>query len=350
MVDPKARLFLFERSLAFIRAAQTPDGGFIACPSYPTYRYVWARDGAFTAEAMRAAGQADCALAFHRFMATAVLALAGPAGEPPAVLPARFELNGGLDRSGWPNFQVDGYGLWLWALRRQDASGSLGQAVAAAAETVARYLAVHWSDPCHDPWEEGGESLPVATLAASVAGLRAATAMLGAGPWRQAATDAWHLLLQDGVEDGRLRKDVGVAGGVDAATLWALAPLGLFAPDDPIHAGTVFDVERRLMAPNVHRHPGDEYYGGGAWPILSALWGLARLEAGDRRAAECAVAWIETTAAADGAMPEQVPEPMLHPDHLARWVAERGPVATPLTWSHAMYVLLALGLTGTEAL
>jgi GH15 family glucan-1,4-alpha-glucosidase len=177
-----------------------------------------------------------------------------------------------------------------------------------------------------------------------VAGLRAAQALLGPGPWWSAAADAWQLLRSEGVGGGRLLKDVGVQGGVDAATLWTLGPLALVAPDDPVFAATLTAVERRLMAPNVHRHPDDEYYGGGAWPILAAFWGLARLAGGDRGAARSALAWIESTADALGDLPEQVPEPMLHPEGLGRWTAERGPVARPLAWSHAMYLLLAAEL------
>ena len=31
--------------------------------------------------------------------------------------------------------------------------------------------------------------------------------------------------------------------------------------------------------------------------------------------------------------------PMLAPDHYAPWVAQRGPIARPLLWSHAKYLL-----------
>jgi isomaltose glucohydrolase len=344
MVNPTVHPPLYQRSLEVILAGQTEGGGYLACPTYPTYRYVWARDGAFIADAMRLVGQAQSALAFHRFIARAVLAVAGVDGSVPPCLPARFKMDGSLDESDWPNFQVDGYGLWLWALRRHATSHALERDTEQAAAVAARYLAAHWADPCHDPWEEGGDRLPVATLAASVAGLRAAGDLLGAGSWQTAAREAWRLLLTKGVGEGHLRKDVGVPAGVDSACLWALQPLTLFAPDDPVYQGTLAEVEARLMAPNVHRHPDDVYYGGGAWPLLSALWGMARLEGRDVAHARRALDWIVATARPGGDLPEQVPEPLLHPESQAVWQAERGPVATPLLWSHAMYLTLSLRL------
>ena len=51
---------------------------------------------------------------------------------------------------------------------------------------------------------------------------------------------------------------------------------------------------------------------------------------------------IET---ADGHLPEQVSDRPLSPAHVQPWVARWGPIARPLLWSHAMYLILndALG-------
>ena len=50
--------------------------------------------------------------------------------------------------------------------------------------------------------------------------------------------------------------------------------------------------------------------------------------------------WIETQADADGNLPEQTATHLIAPDYYARWVARRGPIANPLLWSHAMYLIL----------
>jgi GH15 family glucan-1,4-alpha-glucosidase len=49
---------------------------------------------------------------------------------------------------------------------------------------------------------------------------------------------------------------------------------------------------------------------------------------------------------ADGDLPEQVPTHLLNPASRQEWVHRWGVVATPLLWSHGMYLILAdeLGL------
>ena len=336
--------FLLGRSVEVIRSAQAPSGGYVAAPTYATYRYVWVRDGSFIAEAMRTLGHEDSSVHFHSFVAEAVLRVAQATGSDAALLPARFLPDGSLDQSDWPNFQLDGYGLWLWSLERHPAAHS--ERILRAAEFAAKYLSRHWRDPCHDPWEEGGHDRPTSTLMAVMAGLGAANRLLGPGPWQDALTQSWDELWHGGVVNGYLTKNLGDPEGVDAATLWAIAPLGVFPPDDPVALATVGVVEERLGAPGVHRHLEDTYYGGGAWPVLSALWGLARLKNGDRAAAERALAWIESVATPSGDLPEQTPEALLAPAHRSIWEKDRGPVATPLIWSHAMYLLLMDAVRG----
>jgi isomaltose glucohydrolase len=52
-----------------------------------------------------------------------------------------------------------------------------------------------------------------------------------------------------------------------------------------------------------------------------------------------------------GDLPEQVDHHLLHPDSRAEWIARWGSVASPLLWSHGMYLILAdeLGITRKAA-
>src|SRR5690606_7815330 len=62
------RELLRQHSIKVIRQGQTPEGAYLAAPSFPTYRYSWFRDGSFIAEAMDANGLPDSAAAFHHWV------------------------------------------------------------------------------------------------------------------------------------------------------------------------------------------------------------------------------------------------------------------------------------------
>ena len=96
--------------------------------------------------------------------------------------PARFSAEGVVLNDDWPNFQIDGYGTWLWSLREHlglTAARSLPDELVPAVERVGRYLAVIGTEPCFDVWEENGGSVHTATLGCVYAGLVAAASMLG---------------------------------------------------------------------------------------------------------------------------------------------------------------------------
>jgi len=65
------------------------------------------------------------------------------------------------------------------------------------------------------------------------------------------------------------------------------------------------------------------------------MLGLAAPE----RAADC-LAWIEAHARPNGDLPEQAQDTLLRPDCYEPWVEKWGAPASPLLWSHAMYLRL----------
>ena len=100
----------------------------------------------------------------------------------------------------------------------------------------------------------------------------------------------------------------------------------------------------------MHRYLADTFYGGGQWPLLGCMLGLAYARSGNRAAALRHLAWAAGTVGPDGSMPEQVADHLLDPSRRDEWTERWGPVARPLLWSHAMYIRLAveLGLTHLE--
>jgi isomaltose glucohydrolase len=89
----------------------------------------------------------------------------------------------------------------------------------------------------------------------------------------------------------------------------------------------------------VHRYLRDGFYGGGPWVPLAGALAWAHALRGDADRAGRALAWIEETADDRGHLPEQTGHPLRRPDLLEPWVRRWGPVARPLLWSHAMYLI-----------
>jgi len=119
---------LIDTSIAIILAGQSANGAVVASPTFSQYGYSWLRDGMWIAYGMDAAGEYDSARRFYRWAAETLpryqtkadLLLAKLAnGDTPAeadYLPTRFRLDGDLGTEDWPDFQLDGYGAWLWGL------------------------------------------------------------------------------------------------------------------------------------------------------------------------------------------------------------------------------------------
>lgn len=354
---------LVSSSRDLIAQLQDPSGAYPACPTFSAYRgYSWFRDGAFIADGMSAVGDQASATRFFDWCARTivereaqieVIVRAAASGAPVAgseMLPTRYTLDGRTSSEPWWDFQLDGYGTWLWALaehtrRHEIAPEPWSHAVALTVD----YLVSSWSRPCFDWWEERPEEVHVSTLGCIAAGLRAAIGMGVLGDARaqvaQAALDdVLRMVRHDGVVDGHLTKSVGNAA-VDASLLSLVAPLRVFDAADPLCKATVDAVRADLdVDGGVHRFRSDTFYGGGQWPLLSCFLGLALLETGDEPGALRQLHWAASTVTADDELPEQVDWHLLAPDMRAQWVERWGPVATPLLWSHAMVVRLAVAL------
>jgi GH15 family glucan-1,4-alpha-glucosidase len=346
---------LARRSVDVILRWQQPTGAFIAGPTFSQYGYCWFRDSAFISEALDVTGRLEAAGRFHDWAAGVVLAAAdgmrramaaAAAGGPPDpadYLHCRYTADGLVGPGDWPTFQLDGPGIWLWALAHHvRCGGTLTEDRRQAAEIVTRYLAALRNTPASDAWEESPQFVHTSTKGAILAGLRAAASL---GLDDPAVTAARHELEASVLaDDARWTKWAG-SDEVDGSVLWLIAPYELVPPAAAPASEALARIERELEDPDggVHRYLGDTYYGGGAWPILTAALGRARLrrgQPGDRTAALRGLAWIEAQADDDLELPEQVAERALHPGRVAEWRDAWGESARPLLWSHAAYLVL----------
>ncbi len=345
---------LRSHSIDVIRSGQYHTGAYIASPNFATYHYSWFRDGAFIAYGMDRAGQHDSALAFHRWvdrtlhgMAPKVEALerkaaAGEEIAPHEWLHCRYTLDGHEGAEDWGHFQLDGYGTWLWSLCehvRMTGRPELLAEFAGSIDLVIRYLSRFWTRPNYDSWEEHGEHVHPSTLACLYGGLHAINEHRRSPEIEATCAEIKGYVLRQFVHEGRLTKFAD-GRSVDANLLWVSVPFGLLDPTDPIMTATVAELERRCVTGGVHRYPEDTYYGGGEWLILTAWLGWYYARVGDRKRALELLGWVESHADGAGDMTEQVTERVNDPSMVQPWLERWGPVAKPLLWSHAMYLVL----------
>lgn len=348
---------LLARSIEVLKAGQSPSGALIASPDFGVYRFAWLRDGAFCAHALDVAGERDAASAWqqwalrsiegHRPLIEEIIARVEHGEVPPheEMPPARYTLDGELesesgDSEPWPNFQIDGYGMWLWSLAEHRRDRPLSTEERATVELGARYLASCRSLECWNCWEELDGGRHASTAGAVVAGLRAAQVLLGDETWSRAADVVVAELLEDYVSDGRFRRGADDER-VDGSLLWLSVPFAVLPRDDERMIKTVEAVRRDLRGPGggMYRYLGDTYFGGGQWLLLTSSLAWHDTLVGNDDAATAGQQWVRGQALANGDLPEQVCGHAQDPSMVAPWIERWGPVATPLLWSHAMYLI-----------
>lgn len=350
-VDPLA-----QRSLEVIKAGQARSGAFVASPAFDVYRYAWLRDGAFCAHALDVAGEHEPAARWHEWVRASIEAhrdsieaitrrvVHGETPPPSSMPPARFTLDGALEPpedDPWPNFQIDGYGMWLWALEEHLSVEALPPRFAPTVELVAEYLCATWTLKCFNCWEEFDGGVHASTLAAVARGLEAAGRLLTDDRWTAEAERVRTFMLARLVDRGRFRR--GPADGrLDGSLLWLAVPFGVLPLDDPRIEATVEAVRRDLTGPDggVYRYRGDSYFGGGEWLLLTSSLAWHDGLIGNLEPLERSRAWVRAQARPNGDLPEQVTTFAQQPAMIDPWLRRWGPIATPLLWSHAMYLIM----------
>lgn len=345
---------LAQESYKLILKWQDESGAYIASPTFSQYGYAWLRDGAFCALAMHVSGCPQSALNFNEWVGTTVLKYENLFNEAKSRLeggkqilaenapPTRFHLDGSVEidhHEVWPNYQLDGYGTWLAVLSQtqMDYSETLLRAV----RTVADFLALAWSSPSYDCWEEGGDLVHGSTLLAVAGGLKAATAITGDQTYLGEFKKILDVLERDFVIDGHFVKHSGDPR-VDASLAWASLPHYTYDSSHPLVISTVDVIKRELKNPTggVKRYIGDTYYGGGDWVLLEGLLAWNEARCGNREFWEKSRTSINSIADDNHLLPEQVLNNVQDPKMVKPWEERWGASAHPLLWSHAMYLLM----------
>jgi GH15 family glucan-1,4-alpha-glucosidase len=371
------KMDIFKCSIDVILQNQDKGGAYVACPSFPTYQFCWLRDGSYIAAAMDRVEEYESAEKFYRWVGSTIMRYSikinvledqlksGKVPDQRGILHTRFTIEGLEESSdsGWGNFQIDGYGTWLWALTehvRRSGDTTLLKELNVPVQITLRYLELAWKLPNHDCWEEHPEYLHPYSLATVFSGLNSIASLvhagqIDAGPVAadELAGQVKNFILKYGVHDGRLVKHISPErsgesprpipqNGVDSSLIGVAFPCNVLPPDSPVMQATMQAIEADLHRPGggVYRYRSDVYYGGGEWLLLTAWLGWYYTRTGELEKAQACKEWIESKANAEGFFPEQVSDHTLAPSHFRLWQKKWGPVASPLLWSHAMYILL----------
>jgi len=351
--------FMIRRSVEAILRNQASNGAIVASPDFAQYHFCWLRDGSFSSYALDRAGEQEASGRYHSWVNDAVEGIAeiidnvidsrlrGESLNPEHMPPARFALDGSTVVDDWPNFQIDGYGTWLWSLGQHlDHIGveTVPRKLLDSVVRVARYLATFALSPCFDVWEENGDALHTSTLACVYAGLLAAGRLLDDASFFSRAEAVRARLLESAIRVGYFVKS-SANDDVDASSLWLTAPFGVISPTDESFAKTVTLIEDQLsLDEGIRRYPTDVYFGSGAWPVLTASLGWHYLVADDLDGAKRCRDSIAALFDEEGLLGEQFGGSRRDPKHYQEWVEKWGPPAKDLTWSHAMFVVLSIAL------
>ncbi|MFC4768364.1 glycoside hydrolase family 15 protein [Effusibacillus consociatus] len=378
---------LYRRSLLmFNLMADAVYGGLIAAPEFDPfysrcggYGYCWGRDAAYITTAIDKAGYTDVGRNFYRW--------AMRVQEADGSWDHRHYMNGDL-APAW-GYQADEpasilWGMWQHYLISKDEE-FLRECWPSMQKGADHLVATIDPDtdcpkPSRDLWEERFAQHTYSSAAVAAALLAAADAArhldkeeqakvyAAAGErirkaveklynpekksWyrginlyvreeiyemKKAAGQRVHTIVDD---HGYERHVVDYDPIVDASLLGISYPFELFEANHPAVVSTSDAVKELCTQPGIggiRRYEDDHYAGGNPW-VLCTLWhGLEANRRGESHKVKEALEWVLQHQTSTGLLPEQVDKEKGGPG----WVV-------PLTWSHAMFVLLILEYYGKE--
>lgn len=353
-----------KRSALAILRNQRDNGAFVASPDFVEYQFCWLRDGSFSAYALDQVGEYEASGRYHQWVNDAIeriseiidtvieMRFRGEVLDPAHMPPARFALDGSSVIDEWPNFQIDGYGTWLWSLGQHFAlSGhpTLPDNLRSSVARAARYLSTFALNPCYDVWEESGTALHSSTLACVYGGLVTAAGLLHDDELLRTAEVVRTRLETDAARLGLYAKS-SENESVDASSLWLHAPFHVVDANDPFFIETLnVIIEKLTFEGGLRRYEADVYFGSGSWPVLTASLGWHYAEIGELDGAKRCRDWVASHFDGVGHLGEQFGGERRDRVHYDEWVERWGLPALDLTWSHAMFILLEVAIHRLES-
>jgi glucoamylase len=334
---------LLKRSLLTLRTLVSQDlGGVVAAPTLePDYRYVWSRDGTYVAYALDRCGYAEDAAGFYRWCKDAQ--------EPDGGWYQRYH----IEKSPGPSWgeQEDQCATILWGIGRHyhltrdhDFLEELWPTVRKGVSHLLqkRDPETGLIGPTFDLWEEK-RALHAYTSAACYGALTESSQMATVMGDQQSST-LWASeseALENSIklhlwneQSNRFLKSVKPRdSSVDTALLGLAYPFSVLKADDPMMLATSRQIENAFAFPSegLGRYPEDVYHGGNPWFITTLWMALYQCQLRNYDKARVLIDWCA----------KHVDELQLFAEQVHKDNGE--PIsASPLAWSHAMFILALL--------
>ncbi|RCX09975.1 oligosaccharide amylase [Anaerobacterium chartisolvens] len=379
---------LYRRSiLVFKLMADEKSGGLLAAPEIDEqftrcgrYAYCWGRDAAFITGALDKCGLTADVDRFYKW--------AVEVQDENGAWQQRHHMDGNLAPS-W-GLQIDETGTLVWGmLKHYEATGNkqflkeMWESVEKAADFLLEFTDKESGlpRPSYDLWEErfGEHTYSSAAVCAGIKAAAEIARILGLDDKKAELWETAYSSMKEAMETALWKEDMGrflrsirtklnpwgwehspntvsmrvnpkeyyrdltlEDPAIDVSLLGVAVPFEVFDALDPKVASTVKAIEEALTSPGVggiRRYEGDNYIGGNPW-ILTTLWvALYYCRIKDFSKAASYLKWAVGGRTELDMLPEQVNKDSGKPE----WVI-------PLTWSHAMFVLVLIELADEGAL
>ncbi len=334
---------LLKRSLLTLRTLVSQElGSIVAAPTLePDYRYVWSRDGTYVAYALDRCGYSEDARGFYLWCKEAQ--------EPDGGWYQRYH----VEKTPGPSWgeQEDQCATILWGigqhylLTRDEAF--LAEIWPTVRKGVDHLLQKRDREtgligPTFDLWEEK-KALHTYTNAAGCAALREASRIaLALGyealsvSWTEEAKSLQGAIMTHlwDEQNCRFLKSIKPRDtSIDTALLGLIYPFSDFEAEDPQILSTSRQIEDafKFAAEGLGRYPGDAYQGGNPWFITTLWMALYQCKLRNYEKARVLIDWCA----------KHVDELQLFAEQVHKDNGE--PIsASPLAWSHAMFILALL--------
>jgi len=341
---------LISKSIEIIKENQSETGAYIASPNLPIYKYSWFRDGSWIAHAMLIAGEKESAEKFHDWASNVInnnkekiLNAIKKAKKGVEIgedfIHARYTVYGKEVSMKWGEFQLDGLGVWLWALSLYvKETGMTKEKWLEAASLVCEYLRALWKMPCNDLWEENSGKIHTSTLASIYGGLNSFSTYFPERKLKETCDEIKKFIMNYQIYKGRLVKYTN-DNEVDSSLIMCAIPFNVFNSNDLVMKKTISKIKSDLLlTKGLRRYKHDSFYGGGEWLILACLLGSYYLDINEIEKSKEVIEWIEKQADKKCYLPEQINP--VNKEKYYEWVMKWGKPSNPLLWSHAMYIIL----------